>query len=125
MNRARKTTLKALTLKYHFIYRHLTISNIALTSDGFRHLIYSGRRMRPLKDIRHRISLIPQISNILEACPEPIEIRGQIEKHGNEYIPVRYYAFEANLPLGQVRLVTRQIQNNTPKFLSLIQLQKY
>ncbi len=84
--------------------------------------MYSGRKRRNAKDILCRLSFIPEIPNILLQCPEPVEIRGQQELHGGEYVPVRYYAFESDTQLGRVRLITRQVQEETPRFLSLIRV---
>ncbi|MBO7560698.1 hypothetical protein J6T21_01505 [Candidatus Saccharibacteria bacterium] len=126
MNRHSKNVERGIILKYHFIYRrigsYLCDCPIVLNSEGFKHLIYSNNKRRPLKDIRHRVSFIPLIPRILEACPEPVEIRGQKEKLGDQVIPVRYYAYETSTNEGRIRLITRQKFNKTPRFLSLIEI---
>ena len=126
MNRYSKNVERGVILKYRFIYGRISsnLKNwpITFSSTGFKHLIYSNNKRRPLKDIRHRVSFIPLIPEILEACPEPIEIRGQKEKRGGEVIPVRYYAYETNTSEGRIRLITRQKYDDIPRFLSLIEI---
>ena len=95
---------------------------MSFPSTGFKHLIYHGRKKRQPKDIRHRMSFIPQIPTILSLCPEPIEIRGQKELHGNEIIPVCYYAYEADTLEGRIRLIARKTADEKPRFLSLIEI---
>ena len=124
MNRASKIRLRAIILKYRFIYRQLNVSGVSFTSKGFKHLVYSASKRRTAKEIRHRMSFIPQIPKILAACPIPIEIRGEKELNGEQVLPVCYCAFEAKTPDGKVRLVTRQIYNEKPCFYSLIEIRQ-
>ena len=117
---------RGIILKYRFIYKQISSRHhddpILFNSAGFKHLVYSNNKRRPFKDIRHRLSFIPLIPTILAICSEPVEIRGQKEKCGDNIIPVRYYAYEANTTEGRIRLVIRQKDNETPRFLSLIEI---
>ena len=120
----RKRALKA---KYRFVYddvrKKVPAEIMSFNCDGFRHLIRRGKDKRPTKDMRHRLSYLPLVPEIIKNCPTPVEIRGQLEKFGGELIMVQYLAFEMSINDRLVRIIAKQIAGSTPRFQSIFEVQ--
>lgn len=111
-------------MKYRLVYRSVlkTIpeeAGIKFGNVGFRHLIRHGGCRRNLKDMRHRMSLIPWIPAILKECSNPIAIRGQKELHRNKLKCVQYFVYGMQFNGRDICLVTRKINDGDTHFYSL------
>lgn len=116
---------RAVITKYRFVYKKVTAglfeqTGIRFNNTGFRHLMFQGHNggRRQLRDIRHRMSLIPLIPEIL-ANNEPHSIRGQKEIHGSRINNSQYFSFYFETDSRLVCMVIKQNNDNLPFFLSL------
>lgn len=118
---------RALKAKYRFVYndvrKKIPEEMMIFNCEGFRHLIRRGKDRRPIKDMRHRLSYLPLIPEIIKKCPEPVEVRGQLEKFGDGYIMIQYLAYEMPYNDRVVRIIARRAGNSVPRFQSIFEVQ--
>lgn len=118
--RLRTAVILKYRLAYHDVLKMIPEkTEIKFNSAGFRHLLKHDGHRRNLKDMRHRMSLIPWIPAILKECNTPAEIRGQKELHHNKIKRVQYFTYRVQLNERNVCMVTRKINDGDVYFYSL------
>ena len=103
--------------------------NIYFTGDGFDHIRFKKKHaVRPFKDMRMRIDLLPTVLKIIGAS-HTLQNRSLRRRFEYRYVnsrkesaltDVTYYEFVAIMDERRVRVVVKQIENFEKIFLSVI-----